>query len=377
MLANYFGAKAFASGAKARFFGRLGNRFLYLSPSYLRYLSQTVVLTPWAVGLIALYILAFVPQMREVYIGVIEDRELIRGILGLASLSAFTALLYHWNHEMVTRRIDGIYPGHADIYFDRRVIGVRDVKAIVASALPLAGLFVGVLAAHFQVLKAARHVKDVTEALSGGLDQAEALQERLNSWPAASFFSLAVIIAVSAGVLIALHLSRNDQLWPRRFNAACYALTALLIAGPIFSSDITLKVSRLLGPLAGTGLVLIAVAIFMRVVLGFAAQLVLGLLTLPSLLLLPVYRIPFALRQLIVVLIPIALIVFAGVKLAQFAAEDEDEGRSRTSILEELAKRKKQPDKDRSRFAQTFASWLKAHENGDGNQHEPRAGEGA
>lgn len=364
MLTNYFEARAFTLGAGSRLIRRWRNRFLYLTPRYLRYLSQTVVLTPWVMGFFSLYLLAFVPQMQEVYVGVIEDRDVIRGVLGLASLSAFSALLYYWNHKLVTRRIDGIYPDHADIYFDRGVATIRDLKSMAASALPFAGLCIGLLAARFQILSDTGHIKTVSDALGKGLDRTAELQARLESLPGAFAFALALTIAVSIGLVLALYRTRDNRRWQRWYLIACYALTVLLVAAPMVVSSTVVFAARLVGPLAGTGLVLFAGAVAMRALVWIAAQIIAGLLTLPSVALLWMHRVPVAWRQLAVVLIPMLVLVAIG---ARFVEPDDGGQEHRTaSFFEELRERAKNSNRDRKQLAGDFASWLNAREIGPG-----------
>ena len=361
MLTDYFWARHATSDARTSVFNRLRRRFLYLTPRYLRYLSQTVVLTPWAMGLVSLCLFAFVPQMKEIYISLIEDRALLQGMLGLAALSAFSALLYFLNHTMVTRRIDGIYPDHADIFFDRGVIGIRNLKTMIVSALPFAGLSIGLLNARSQVLSEASHVTAVIKALGGGLDQAEALQAELQTLPGNITLCIGVAVALCLGLILALYRSRNDQRWQRRFLFACYALTVLAVAAPVLFSNTTMAVSRAAGPLASTGLVLIAGAITLRILVWIAAEIVWVLLTLPSIVLLSLRRMPLAVRQLIAVFVPMLAIVLIGANLVPFAVKDEVQ---RVSIFKALEELNKNSNKDRARLNETFANWLKARETG-------------
>jgi hypothetical protein len=365
VLANIFKASASSVGAGARLLSRMKRRFFYVTPRYFRYLSQTVVLTPWVMGLISFYLLGFVPQMHEVYIGVIEDYDFIRAILGLAALCGFSALLHDWNHVMVTRRIDGIYPDHADIYFDRGVVGIRDLKTTISSALPFAGFSVGLIAAFFRARAAASHVKQVSEALGKGLDQAEALQSRLQSLPGEVLFFLAITIALSAALIVALHASRKYPRWRRLFDTGCYVLTVVLIAAPILSSDLTLRASRAVGPLASTGLVLIAGAVFLRVLIWSVARILWVILTLPSLLVFSLRGLAPAAKQLFVVLLPMLLTVWAGARLITLVIPEDV--RHATSILEELKERNEATNDKREILRKTFARWLQVREIGAGN----------
>ncbi|MGO9474483.1 MAG: hypothetical protein ACLPWS_13950 [Rhodomicrobium sp.] len=364
MFTNYFEVRGFTFGAGPRLISRWRNRFLYLTPRYLRYLSQTVVLTPWVMGFFSLYLLAFVPQMREIYIGVIEDGDVIRGVLGLASISAFSALLYYWNHKLVTRRIDGIYPDHADIYFDRGVVSIRDLKSMIASALPFAGLSIGLLAARAQVLNDAGHIKTVSNALGKGLERTAELQGRLESLPGAFAFSLALTISVSIGLILALHLSRDNRRWQRWYLAACYVLAVLLVAVPVVASNTVVAAARLAGPLAGTGLVLFAGAVAMRFLVWIAAQIIAVLLTLPSVLLLSMHRVPVALRQVAAVLIPLLAVVAIGARFVE--TDDGGQQHRMASLFEGLQERAKNSNRDRKQLAEDFASWLNAREIGSG-----------
>ncbi|MGO9983206.1 MAG: hypothetical protein ACLPIX_03220 [Rhodomicrobium sp.] len=330
----------------------------------MRYLSQTIVLTPWVMGFLSLYLLAFIPQTQEIYISVAEDRDFVHGVLGLVSLSVFSALLYYWNHKMVTRRIDGIYPDHADIYFDRGIGGIRNLKTIVSASLPFAGLCIGLVAARAQVQAAASHVKTVSGALGSGLDQAGPLQERLQTLPGALVVWLVIAIAVSIGVIFVLHRSRNNVCWQRKFMAACYAATVLLVLAPVFFSNTTLIAARLAGPLAGTGLVLIAGAVFLRFLFSVAAKIAWVLLTLPSLLILSMRRMPFALGQFTAFLVPLLAVAWIGATFVQTGTGQE--GRRPASIFEELRERSKNSNLHRAKLAQTLASWLQARETGTG-----------
>src|SRR3974390_3033591 len=130
------------------------DRFYYLNPRYLRFLAHTVYVTPLIMGGAAAYLFAAVPQMQEIYLGIIEQWDFLHGFAGLATLSLFSALLYAWNRIVVTDRIHAIYPDHADIYFDREIIGVRDLKTAFVSSLPFLGLSLGLFQVYVHVNEA-------------------------------------------------------------------------------------------------------------------------------------------------------------------------------------------------------------------------------
>ncbi len=182
--ANYW-RRLFISESWHRFSLLGRDQLRYVTPRYFRYIGQTVVVTPLIMGFASAYLFATVPQMQEVYLGLIEKWDLARGLGGLAVISLFSALLYSWNHTMVTGRIDAIYPDHADIYFDRGVINVRDLKTVFASSLPFLGLIVGLLDAGWNVEQARPQVEKVSEQLTAGLPLGNTLLDQLKSLPPA------------------------------------------------------------------------------------------------------------------------------------------------------------------------------------------------
>ncbi len=94
----------------------------------------------------------------------------------------------------------------------------------------------------------------------------------------------------------------------KRLLQLCYALTAVLVAVPIFAPDATLIASRLAGPLASTAFVLIEVAVAVRLAFWFLQKIFSLILALPSSLLMVTDRLPLGLRQAAIGLMPLAVV---------------------------------------------------------------------
>jgi hypothetical protein len=269
------------------------DRFRYVTPRYFRYLAHTVYVTPLIMGLASAYLFAAVPQMQEIYLGIVEDQDFSRGLAGLAAVSLFSALLYAWNHTVVTRRIDSIYPDHADIYFDRGVIGVRDLKTTFASSLPFLGLLFGLLQVYLHVEEA---IKLNINELNG-----------LSALPRNIAIAACLTVAIVGGLIVLLYHIRKAH-WHRYLLYFCYSLTVIFILVPSFASNTTLLASRYAGPLASTALVLIEIAVVLRALFWLFQLLIWLVLTLPSAGLMSVDWVPFALRQGLVGFIPVLAI---------------------------------------------------------------------
>jgi len=264
------------------------------------YLADTVYVTPILIGLASAYVFAVVPQMQEIYLGLIEGPDFARGLTGLAAVALFAALLYAWNHVEVTRRIDRIYPEHADIHFDRRIFDVRDLKCVVVATLPFIGLLLGLANVYRHVLDAER-LGD-----SGGLLDFRALG-KLAELPDMVITSGAITLAVGGLLIVALRKVRNHK----AIVYACSALAPFLIAAPALVPDTTLEVTRLAGPLVVAALVLIEITILLRLLLILLTKALWLIRALPSWLILSTAGLPSGVRYAIVAALPLALFVFA------------------------------------------------------------------
>ena len=297
---------------------RSHGRFGISSSQSVRYLAETVYLTPLLLGLAAAFLFALVPQMQEVYLGLIEDRDWGRGIAGLAALSLFSAFLYAWNHIEVTRRIDAIYPNHADIDFDRRIFDVRDLKSVFAASLPFFGLLIGLALVYRHVLDAAG------TGLGGALPALPAL-------PNAVMLAAAMTLAAYFALVTLFYRFRKNTKTQKRLLLLCYALTALLVATPMVAPDATLMASRLLGPLAITALVLVELAVGVRLLFWLLRKVFRLLLAVPSYLLMATNWLPLALRQAAISLVPLVAVAGAAAWIIQAGGGDGIETQPETA----------------------------------------------
>lgn len=339
-----------------RRFSRLGHdRLRYVTPRYLKFIGQTVVVTPLIMGFISAYLFAVVPQMQEVYLGIIEKSDFGRGLGGLAAISLFAALLYSWNHTMVTERIDAIYPDHADIYFDRGVINVRDLKTLFASSLPFLGLIAGLFNVRYQVGQAGPQVENVSRQLSA-VQHGTPLLDQLQSLPEAINISVVLTVLIYLCFLACLHRSRWKTGFHQRLLYACYGLSFIVIAVPMAASNTTIIAARVFGPLIGTALVLIAGAVLMRflfLLLGVALRL---LVTLPSALAMAATGVPLPVGTLLVVLAPLIVVGLSGTRAGKPMTRETET----RSTLDMLAKGKEGNDTLGGVFRDNFKAWLAA-----------------
>jgi hypothetical protein len=313
---NIFLSKIGIARFPFRFAHRAGGRFSISTSQYLRYIAQTVYLTPLIMGFAAACLFSAVPQMQEVYLGIIEDADYGRGIAGLAAVSLFSALIYAWNHVEVSGRIDAIYPDHADIYFDRRVFDVRDLKTAFAASLPFFGIFIGLAQVY-------RHVLDAAEA---GI--ARGALKALPGLPNAVIATAAITLAAYVALLALYYRFRKKTNSQKRLLYLCYALAAVLVAVPIFAPDATLVASRLAGPLAITAFVLIELAVALRLLFWFLQTVFSVILAVPSLFLMLTDRLPLGLRQAAIGLVPliaVATIAFGIIRPGGGGVESQPE----------------------------------------------------
>ncbi len=258
-----------------------------------RYLMQTVYVTPLIMGAVAAYVFAMVPQMQEIYLGIAEDADYGRGLAGLAAVSLLSALLYAWNHTEVSDRIDAIYPDHADIYFDRRIFDVRDLKTAFAASLPFFGLLIGLAQVY-------RHVLDADE-----VGFAHGALKSLPGLPNSIIVAGAVTLLTYFALLAFFYRFRKRTKSQKVLLYACYGLTLLLIAAPLLGSPTVLIASRLAGPLASSALVLIQVAVAVRILFWILQRLFRLILAVPSAILIVMDRLPLRVRQAAIVTIPL------------------------------------------------------------------------
>jgi hypothetical protein len=292
--------------------GRSRAGFVISTTRRFRFIARIVHVAPLFLGLASAYLFAAVPQMQEIYLGLIEDADWGRGLGGLAAVSLFSSFLYAWNHVEVSKRIDAIYPDHADIHFDRRVFDVRNLKTAFASSLPFFGLLIGLAVVY-------RRVIDATKA---GLSD-DALP-KLASLPFDVTAAAAITLATGFVTVIMLHSGRKSVKRQDRWLALLYGFTAFLTAAPIVAPDATLTASRLAGPLASTAFVLLEAAVAIRLLLLVIGKILKAVLAAPSVILMILEWLPRSLRYGLAMLAP--LLVIAAISASIIVDEPEGEG---------------------------------------------------
>jgi hypothetical protein len=143
---------------------------------------------------------------------------------------------------------------------------------------------------------------------------------------------------------------RRRSHWHQPILFFCYALAAVLILIPILDSNTALLASRLAGPLASTALVLIEIIVLIRVLLLLIQRAIWILLTLPSAILMSFEWMPNRMRQALVASVPLAVVVFFGLK-AILTAENVDVTRAGHKAKNE-------------RLGEELTAWLKARNAG-------------
>ncbi|MBT3071119.1 hypothetical protein KKP04_09580 [Rhodomicrobium sp. Az07] len=264
-----------------------------------RYLSDTFYVTPILIGIASACLFAFVPQMQEIYLALIESQDIARGGVGLLAVGLFAALLHAWNHVEVTRRIDRIYPEHADIHFDRRIFRLRDIYCAIAASFPFIGILLGLAQVY-------RHVLDAERLLdSGGLPQGHAL---------GSLSDLPDLVIASGGATALMWVAVLAFMLRSASHAAlvrfCSAFALALAIVPVLAPETTLDATRLVGPLVTTALVLIEIAVLVRVVVIGLTSFLWLLRALPSWALLSTGWLPSGVRYAVVAALPLLAFVF-------------------------------------------------------------------
>lgn len=228
-----------------------------------RYVARMIFLGPLLTGFAVAFFLCAVPQAREVYLGIIEDQQFGKGLLGLSLLSLLSLLLLTWQNMLATHAIDRMYPVHADLHFDRLLGRVRTACNALSASLPLLGLTFG-------LWLLADEASDTTVKLDAALASLgrEAFQGQLlhiRWWAIGCIvFTLALLSVVGW-----IARSRKLRLVPPRHSlgdVVLYiglAVAVLTMAGPLLVQPYVVSAAQFLGPLAVISLVLITLVCVM------------------------------------------------------------------------------------------------------------------
>lgn len=248
------------------------NRFgRYCRPKYILFTLRTLFFGPLIVACAISLLLAFVPQMREIYVGIFEEMDIERGIAGVIVMMLLSAAIYTWQSRLSTPRIDRIYADHGDLFFDGGLLGIRNGKAFAGAALPLAGLAAGLMLCSRSMRLNGERLNEALAQLAGQGNPIKLAYSPADFIRVSEYmFDAAVpLICVFVVFLIFLHRSRRV----RRLHTGLVILAAILatvvIGGPlVLTTETVVSAARRLGPLAATGVVLIA---FLAILIGLSA----------------------------------------------------------------------------------------------------------
>jgi hypothetical protein len=234
-----------------------------------RYHMRAVFLGPLVCGAAVMFLFAAVPQSREVYLGIIEDVQIFHGVLGLALVVLLSALLHYWQHMLATAAIDRTYPEHGDIEIDERLLALRDWLCRLSAALPLVGLALGLLKlvydardARTRLVGSLRHFGgDEWRSMFAGYETTTQLLPSLPFYVVVTALLAALILA--AGFAYGRSGRARDRfggdLAPRLVVGAGAGIAVASIVVPLAWPDHIIYITRLIGPLAGATLTVIAV----------------------------------------------------------------------------------------------------------------------
>lgn len=244
---------------------------------HVRYAMRMLFLAPLISSAVIFGVLAFVPQLHEVYRGIIDEYQFGFGLLGLLTLFLLSALLLWWNAGLNTAKIDALYLNHADLGIDRSLGAFRDIKSFLCASAPLTGLLTGLAILYARTMEDSRQFQAAVDTLGLHMKLAEELGAmRALPWNVLS-------TAVTAGLLslfflVLLLRLRASSVAKRWVLYGSTGLTAVMVLLPVLDPARTISHYAMApGPLALAGFVLIA-----------STALVIGLTTLSRMTRLPV-----------------------------------------------------------------------------------------
>jgi hypothetical protein len=226
-----------------------------------RYRMRAVFWGPLIVGATVGFLFATIPQSREVYLGLIEDRQVFKGFLGVVFVVLLCALLNFWQHMLGTAAIDRMYLEHADIHIDQHLIAFRNRLCQLSVALPLLGLSVGLIKLGYDVFNAHSSFEAALQHFgSGKFPQYYETLDQLQRLP----WEIGVTGAIGAVLLFTCVYAR-----PRANTRAAeslkkieiligVAVTLAALFVPLLLGDRIINIARFIGPLASSAIVVIA-----------------------------------------------------------------------------------------------------------------------
>ena len=254
-------------GVWSRYVGPQGP-FRLVNARYLGIASRVLVVRPLLLAIPSALILVL-PQMQEVFAGILEARDLWHGACGLVALCLLSTFLYGWQHALVTRLIDGVYPDHANLDFDKTLLSFRRDQCLLVAGIPWLGYCTGLALTFQRVWGQHLHYRSITDAFPGSLPASQALKSSFDA-VLPLFGSAWMLSAITLGLLLLVLITYNPSARSRNyFTVAYFVGGSLIIANPILLPSVTIPLARGLGPFACAILVMIAGPVALRI--GYSA----------------------------------------------------------------------------------------------------------
>ena len=234
----------------------------------LKFRLRVLSLVPPLTGFAAMALLASIPQMREVYLGVIESHDVTRAAMGFGALALLSGILYVWHFWIGTDAVNTVYPEHADLDLDLTLMTWRDRKALLCAALPFVGLVIGLFALHVEATSVSGRFSSILghlEPEAGGSLRSEfkGTGDTLRLMWAYITVALGLVFALLGAMHTLLRRSGTGHELRTAIAWVAGVVTVLLAVVPLLAPDRTVDLARALGPLAVTGLVLTGISTFL------------------------------------------------------------------------------------------------------------------
>lgn len=231
--------------------------------------------TPILLSVVSFVVLAFVGQLQEIYMRLLEQQDYPRFIAGSALALLLGCLLFAAYLRLTRHRTMTIQGSGRDIYLrPARGLHQRDIFAALIGVLPVFGLLLGTLLMHWTLIDRSSTYLSATRELArppAQVSQPEVLPtlKAIDDAVSGVHTALPGIIGIAAlAVLVILYLFRFRRTHAFHYAAwaSAYAIAVVtLVWFPLLSPAALIGWSRWLGPLALALMQLITIS---AVVLG-------------------------------------------------------------------------------------------------------------
>lgn len=235
-----------------------------------RYRLRAVFVGPLIFGALVAFILAFVPQSREVYLATIKDMRFDHAVLGFILIALLCVQLDCWHRMLGRAAIDRTYPEHANVEIDVALDQWNTSFCRAAALLPMLGLALGVGSAVYDWLRADVVLSENSllseQSLASLGVTVAATQQNLAAYVvkigiAALIMLVALVVYYAIRWLMGWSFVSGSQTQKvRKWTVRTLAVLSLLAVGlPLsdLSYDYLVPVSQTMGPIAAGALVMI------------------------------------------------------------------------------------------------------------------------